>query len=285
MNRTPNQLYRFSLDVLKSFRRNKVILLSGAVAFYALLSIIPLLVLALIVLSHFVGEGPLFGTLSTYIEMVLPGYTAILTEQVQTFLKHRNVVSIVGFVIMIFFSSLAFTVLENTMSVIFSHRVRTKKRRFFISAIIPYVYIILIGTSMLLMSIIAEILEILKNKQLLIFLWHFSLEGVPGIALYVLGLITEVFMITSIYMIMPVDRTRFRYALTGGIVATVLWEIIRRLLVWYYSTLSVVNLIYGSFATAIVALLNIEAAVLILLLGAQVIAELEVKSEKAKENH
>ena len=82
---------------------------------------------------------------------------------------------------------------------------------------------------------------------------------------------------------MPVDRTRFRYALTGGIVATILWAIIRRLLVWYYSTLSVVNLIYGSFATAVVALLNIEAAVLILLLGAQVIAELEVKSEKLKE--
>jgi uncharacterized BrkB/YihY/UPF0761 family membrane protein len=36
-----------------------------------------------------------------------------------------------------------------------------------------------------------------------------------------------------------------------------------------------VNLIYGSFATAVVALLTIEAAAIILLLGAQVIAELE----------
>ena len=36
-----------------------------------------------------------------------------------------------------------------------------------------------------------------------------------------------------------------------------------------------VNLIYGSFATAVVALLSIEVAAVILLLGAQVIAELE----------
>jgi membrane protein len=36
-----------------------------------------------------------------------------------------------------------------------------------------------------------------------------------------------------------------------------------------------VNLIYGSFATAVVALLSTEAIALILLLGAQVIAELE----------
>jgi uncharacterized BrkB/YihY/UPF0761 family membrane protein len=41
-----------------------------------------------------------------------------------------------------------------------------------------------------------------------------------------------------------------------------------------------VNLIYGSFATVVVALLSIEAAALILLLGAQVIAELERKTNK-----
>jgi uncharacterized BrkB/YihY/UPF0761 family membrane protein len=39
-----------------------------------------------------------------------------------------------------------------------------------------------------------------------------------------------------------------------------------------------VNLIYGSFATPVVALLTAEAIALIVLLGAQVIAELEQKT-------
>jgi len=39
-----------------------------------------------------------------------------------------------------------------------------------------------------------------------------------------------------------------------------------------------VNLIYGSFATVIVILLFLEIAFIILLLGAQVIAELEASS-------
>jgi uncharacterized BrkB/YihY/UPF0761 family membrane protein len=51
-------------------------------------------------------------------------------------------------------------------------------------------------------------------------------------------------------------------------------------LVWYYSVLSMVNLIYGSFATAVVALFSIEAVALILLFGAQVIAELEHPSSE-----
>jgi len=59
----------------------------------------------------------------------------------------------------------------------------------------------------------------------------------------------------------------------------ILWEIIRHALIWYYSTLSMVNIIYGSFATAVVALLITEAAALIVLLGAQIIAELEHKSQ------
>jgi YihY family inner membrane protein len=88
-------------------------------------------------------------------------------------------------------------------------------------------------------------------------------------------MIGEVLMLTSLYLVMPVGRITFRHALIGGIAATILWEITRRVLVWYYSVLSLVNLIYGSFATAVVALLSIEAAALILLLGAQVIAELE----------
>jgi len=54
-----------------------------------------------------------------------------------------------------------------------------------------------------------------------------------------------------------------------------LWELTRHFLIWYFSTLSFVNVIYGTLATAVVILLSLEAAALILLLGAQVIASYE----------
>ncbi|HLL10246.1 MAG TPA: YhjD/YihY/BrkB family envelope integrity protein, partial [Rubrivivax sp.] len=55
----------------------------------------------------------------------------------------------------------------------------------------------------------------------------------------------------------------------------VLWEITRRLLIWYLSTLSQVSLVYGSLATAIVVLLSLELGATLILLGAQVISEYE----------
>jgi YihY family inner membrane protein len=278
-NWKPDRLFSFLLRVLRDFKRNQGLLLSSAVAYNTLLSIVPMSILALIVLSHFIGEEQLFHTLSTYIEMLIPGYAATLTEQVRVFIEHRKVIGVIGFLGMLFFSSIAFSMLENAMSVIFFQRVRIQRRNFFISAIIPYVYILLMGLGIVLVSFITGALEILEKKELLLFGWSLSLEGPSRVALYMLGILGEMLMLTSIYLVMPVVRITFRHALIGGMTATILWEITRRILVWYYAVLSFVHVIYGSIATVVVALLSVEAVALILLLGAQVIAELERKPD------
>lgn len=265
----------FLTKVLRDFKRNQGLLLAGAIAYYTLLSIVPLSILALIALSRFVEEAQLFHTLSTYIEMMIPGYAAVLTEQVRVFLERGSSVGSFVLLAMLFFSSIAFTVLESAMSVIFFHRVKARRRHFLLSAIIPYAYIFLFGLGILLVSFIAGAIETHSDRQLVIFGWGISLEGPSFFALYSIGILGEILLLTSFYLVMPIVRITFRHALMGGTLATVLWELTRRVLVWYYSVLSSVTLIYGSFATSVVALLSIEAIAVIILLGAQVIAELE----------
>ena len=265
---------------MRDFQRNQGLLLAGAVAYHILLSIVPLSILALIVLSHVIDEAQLIHTLSTYLEMIIPGYAATLTEQVRVFLEHRKVVGIIGFTAMLFFSSIAFTVLEKALSVIFFHRVKIKRRNFLISAVIPYVYILVLGLGILLVSFIAGAIEALEARQLIMFGKGLRLEGTSGVALYILGILGEALILSSVYLVMPMVRVTFRHALIGGMTATILWEITRRLLVWYYSVISMVNLIYGSLTTLAVALLSVEAVALIVLLGAQVIAELERKTDE-----
>jgi uncharacterized BrkB/YihY/UPF0761 family membrane protein len=60
-----------------------------------------------------------------------------------------------------------------------------------------------------------------------------------------------------------------------GLCVGLLWEATRHILLWYFSTLSVVGVVYGSLATTIIGLLSLEIASIMLLLGAQVIAEYE----------
>ena len=261
--------------MLAGFKRNQGLLLAGAVAYYTLLSIIPMLALILVGFSHFIEEEQLYHTILTNLKLVIPQHAEMVAGQVWGFFARRQLVGIFGILFMLFFSSMAFTVLENAMAVIFSHRARRHRRHFMISAIIPYVYIFLMGLGLFLVTIITGALDALANKHLIIFGLDLSMQQTSRVALYFCGIFGMVVMLSSLYLVMPVGHISIRYALTGGITATILWEIIRHVLVWYYSTISLVNVIYGSLATAVVALLSIEIAVIILLLGAQVISEFE----------
>lgn len=268
-------LFSFLLRVVRGFMRNQGLLLSAAVAYYTLLSIVPLSIIGLIVLTNFIEEQQLIHTLSMYLGMIIPGYAATLTEQVQAFLEYRKVVGIVGFLSMLFFSSTAFSMLESALSVIFIQSTRMKRHTFLISAIIPYLFIVVMGIGIVMVSLIVGAIETLESGDFAIHGWGLNLGGTTGTALYILGLVGEVLMFTSIYLVMPPVKVRFSHALTGGIIAAVLWEITRRVMVWYYSYISMINIIYGSITITVVALLFIEVIAIILLLGAQVIAELE----------
>ena len=115
----------------------------------------------------------------------------------------------------------------------------------------------------------------LRAESVRLFGVEWSLEGLSGALLYLLGLGGEVLLLSSIYMVMPVGRLSWQHALIGGVTATVLWDIARHVLVWYFSTLSQVNVVYGSMTTAIIVMFSLEIGATLLLFGAQVISEFE----------
>jgi YihY family inner membrane protein len=265
----------FVMATLRSFRRNQGLLLAGAVAYYALLSIVPLLILTVIALSQFIDQALLLHTLGRYLEWLIPGQSGMIVEELGNFLDHRAVISWLLLATMLFFSSLAFTVLENAMSVIFHHRVAIRRRHFLVSAIIPYCYILSLGLGLLLVTLVAGSLQAMGREQIEFLGRPWSLGGVSGVLLYLMGFAGEIFVLTSVYMVMPVGRPKFSHALVGAVTAALLWEATRHVLVWYFATLSQIGTVYGSLTTAIVVLLSLELGSTLLLLGAQVIAQYE----------
>lgn len=266
---------RFALRVLAAFKRNQGLLLSGAVAYYMLLSIVPLIGLLLVGLSQVIPQEQLLATVEHDLALVIPAAADVVVEHLHDFLANRHLVGWVGFAVLVFFATTAFTVLENAMSVIFFHRVAIHRRHFLISALIPFLFIAFIGLGLLLITLISGALQSFDGREVRLFGQIWDLDGVSGTSLYLMGFGGLVMLLTGFYMVMPLGPIAVRHALIGGVVAAVLWELSRHVLVWYFKTLSLVNLIYGSLASAVVVLLSFEVAALILLLGAQVIAEFE----------
>jgi YihY family inner membrane protein len=266
---------RFALAVIKQFRSNQGVLLAGAVAYYTLLSLVPLLILVLMALSHIFAEDRLLKMLREYLEFVVPGQSSTLVEEVRTFLAHREVVGSVLLVTMLFFSALAFTVLENAISVIFFHRVSIKRRHFLVSAVMPYVFILFLGLGLLVVTLVSGLLQFVGTRNITILGESHSLGQLSVVLLYLVGVTGEALLLTAIYLVMPVGQLSLRHALIGGATATLLWEITRHALAWYYATMSQMQLVYGSLTTSVAVLLSVEFGALVLLLGAQVIAEYE----------
>jgi YihY family inner membrane protein len=265
----------FALAVFKQFRANQGLLLAGAVAYYALLSLVPLLILVVLALTQIFDEARVLGTIGASLEFVVPGQSRALVDELRTFLAHRDVVGWLLVALMLFFSSLAFSVLESAMSVIFFHRVPTRRRHYLISAVIPYLFMLSLAVGLLIVTIISGAIAQLGTRSVVLLGQPLLLDLFSSRLLYLLGVAGEVFLLTAIYLVMPVGRLSLRHALIGGIAATLLWEITRHVLVWYYSTISQIQLVYGSLTTSIAVLLSVEIGAIVLLLGAQIIAEYE----------
>lgn len=265
----------FVRKVLKGFQTNQGLLLAGAVAYYALLSVVPLLILVVIALSHWVDQAELLETLRRYLEWLVPGQSRAIVTELANFVQHRSTIGWVLFITMLFFSSLAFTVLEKAMSVIFLHRFAVRRRHFLVSALLPYIYILCLGFGLMVVTFVSAGIQAMGENSIHFLGGEWSLEGFSGVLLYLLGLAGEILLLTSIYMVMPVGRLSWRHALIGGVTAALLWEVTRRILIWYFGTLSQVSVVYGSLTTAIVVLFSLEIAATLLLLGAQVISEYE----------
>ena len=183
---------------------------------------------------------------------------------------------------MLFFSSLAFTVLENAMSVIFVHRVVIRRRHFLVSAILPYCYILFLGIGLLLVTLVAGSLQVMGAESIDFLGYNWSLRGLSGALLYLLGVgggdsraHVDLPGHAGGPAVMASRAVRRRHR-------NVLWEITRHVLVWYFGTLSQVTVVYGSLTTSIVVLLSLEIGATLLLFGAQVIAEYERIGTKAE---
>ena len=265
----------FAWRVLCGFRANQGLLLAGAIAYYSLLSIVPLLILSVIALSHVIPEHELLATIGRYLAWLVPSQSNAIVTELRGFLDHRDVVSWVLLLTMLFFSSLAFAVLENALSVIFVHRIVQRQRPWLMKLLLPYIYVACLAAGLLLVTLVAGGLENLGEYQVSLFGREFPLGKFSHLLLYLLGLAGEIVLLTSIYVVMPAGRLDLRHALMGAVSAVLLWELTRHVLVWYFATLSQVGVVYGSMTTTIVVLLSLELGATLVLLGAQVISEYE----------
>ncbi|WP_201223477.1 YihY/virulence factor BrkB family protein [Halochromatium roseum] len=269
----------FVRRVLQHFNRNRGLLLAGGVGYNILLSIIPLFAVLAVTLSKVVSEEHLLEVIALQARLLTPDRSELLVETLRSLLEQRQLIGWVGFGVMLFFSSLAFRMLDDAVAIIFQRHRRTASRRLWVAALLPYVYVAVLGVALLGLTGLVAFFNTMGRLDLSLLGMHLPLSGAAVFGLWASSFFGVALLFASIYKVLPVVPVHIGRALIGGLVAAALWELIRLALVWWFAKVSMVNLVYGSLGTVVVLLLYLEAAAVILLLGAQVIAELERSAE------
>ena len=269
-------VWKFALRVLTHFSRNKCFLLAGGVAYNMILSIIPLLAVFLAAASQVIEQEEALAIIMTVLEHSVPNYSSAIEQDILSFLEHPELLGGFGLLVVLFFSSLAFRMLQDAMEVVLERpRLRKKQRSSWLSAFLPYIFTGVIVSVLVATTFVVGALGMLRGVEI----FGISLGELPTLTLYIGAFVGEVFLFAAIYWIMPVSLVTYKRALVGGLIAASLWELVRRVVVWWFTSISLVSVVYGSLTTVIVLIRVLEIAAVILLLGAQVIAELQHSEE------
>ncbi len=272
------RLLIFTGRVLRSFSRNRGILLAGGVGYNALLSLVPFLALTVAALSIFFGEARILEMLRPELTALVPQHADTFLQAAQKFLQNQASTRAVSLVSMLFFSSVAFRMLEEAVAAIFGTPGHDAHRRFWVSALLPYFFMLLLMVSLFFITLLTASLDVLDEHPLGVFALARPLTYSIKLLVRLSGFLGLVLLFAGIYRVLPVVRISLRRAFVGGLAAAVLWRLTAVFMVYFFANISMVNVLYGSLATVIVVLLSLEIVFIILLLGAQVIAELEASS-------
>ncbi len=265
----------FVVRVVSAFLNNRGILLAGGVGYNALLSLVPFLTLTVAALSVFFDHQHILAMLRSELKVLVPQNAEAILQAAETYLESQATASVVSVLFLLFFSSIAFRMLEQAVAAIFHTSSQGLHRHFLVSAVLPYTFMLLLMAALFFITLLTSSLDALGETAVWILGSELSLAWGTNLLLRVAGAVGLVVLFAGIYRVLPVVKISMNKALVGGLCAALLWQLVGRFMVYYFANLSMVNVIYGSLATVVVMLLFMEIAFVILLLGAQVIAELE----------
>ncbi len=235
---------------------------AAAVAYYAFLSIFPLLLGLIAIFGFFLPSANLQEALLKYVGDNIPGATSILEENIPAIIELRGVMSVLGIIIFLWGASSMFSAIS--LAINRAWDIHRYARHFFVRKAselgmvfgIGILFLLSLGTSAII-SIVRQFVGLPADLLIL----H------VGSWLVAFLLIVAVFLL--LYKLIPNTRTYWHDIWPGALLAAILFEIARTLFVLYINNFANYQLIYGSVASIIVLIVWIYYSAFIMILGAE----------------
>lgn len=235
---------------------------AAGVAYYAIISIFPLLLGLIAVFGFFLPSLNLQDQLLKFVGNNIPGATNILKDNIANVIKLRGVMSILSIVILFWGASALFSSISLAINRAWNV---IRHRNFFIRKASELgmvfgtgiLFLLSLGASSFI-TIMHGVLNLPTTSLVVVYV---------GTKLAAFLLIFLVFLL--LYKFIPNTKTFWRGVWPGALLVAVLFELARTLFIFYLDNFANYQLIYGSITSIIVLLVWIYYSSLVMILGAE----------------
>jgi len=248
------------------FYEDRCMQIASSLTFTALLALVPIVTVALTVITAFPVFGEMTAALQTFLlDNMIPESADAVFEYTQKFTRNAAKLTAVGIVFLIVTSVMLLLTIDRAFNDIW----RVKRPRPIVQRVLVYwtlltVGPVLIGASLSLTSwLVGQAVGLVH-----------SVPGAGRVLLTIVPIVLTATAFSLLYVAMPNRRIRVKDALIGGLLAAIGFEVMKRGFALYVAQFPTYTLVYGAFATVPIFLLWIYISWLVVIFGAVVVAAL-----------
>ncbi len=259
-----------------SFQEDECTVRAAAIAYRALFSIFPLVLLVFALSSSLLAQPQIRRQLIDFIlhNLQTPGLADGLTgdviAQANRILQEREAVSVLALIGLLWGASGVFGTIDSAINVAWNaHRQRSFWRRRIIGLLIALVVIVLFLLSVAATAVVNAI-QLLPQIAAFVPLSKFFSEAIS----FLLPIALSFMMFLPLYKLLPQTTVSWRSVMVGAMLAAILWQASNILYSIYVVRVAEgrYSMVYGPFGAVILFLLWIYISSIILLIGAELAA-------------
>jgi membrane protein len=240
---------------------------AAAIAYYALLSLFPFLLLIISMLGSVTANEKDRIAVLTFVFRYFPTQLDFVTTQLDAFRQTRATVSIAGGLALIWASLGVFGAITSAVNEAWGVE---KQRSFWKHRLVSFLMLVAAGVVMVVAALLVTAVQIAEaswfGAMLSRFHWLTALQTLSfrylSITLLILG-------VGLVYYFIPNAKTRFRDVWVGAVLTGVLWRATFFGFAWYIRHNSRLTMIHGSIAAVVVFLLWVYTSSIILMYGVE----------------
>jgi membrane protein len=242
---------------------------AASIAYYALLSLFPLMLLGLSVLGEMTSDAHDRDAVVRFVFRYFPRQFSFIQGQLEAFQTTPVTFGFGGIAALVWAGLGVFNAITSAVN----HAWAVEKKRSFLKhRLVGVVMMACAGLVLVLGLVIASLVRLAETRlgeAMVLSPWLDNISGVFGSYLATLLLIG---CVALVFYFIPNTAVRFRDVWPGAILVGVLWRIALWLFSWYAADLATWNVIHGSIAAVVVFLLWIYVSAVILIYGVEMTA-------------